>query len=168
MARRRAKRAKPVSVRVDGADEILRNLNRLPPQVRRQHLLEAVKPGAEIIRQAIEEKAPRGEGDKEYKGRKIGHLADSIVVEGRVVDDDAVIYSIGPDKDHYYARWVEFGHALIKVTNRIKNAKGRTVKRETRKIGEVPPHPFMRPGYDSSKDDAERAVARELKRRLGL
>lgn len=165
MARRSAK---PVSVRVSGADEILRNLNRLPPQVRRQHLLEAVKPGAEVIKRAVEEKAPRGEGDATYKGQPIGHLADSIVVEGEVMDDDAVIYKIGPDKHHFYAPFVEFGHAIVRVTNRIKNAAGRTIRRETQELGQVPPHPFMRPAYDESKNEAERAVARELQRRLGL
>lgn len=155
-------------MKIEGGDLIARRLAILPREVSGPSLHDAAMSGAKVLKKAVEQKAPRGRGDGYvWKGNKLGHLADNILAEVTAEKESRrVEISVGPDKDHWYGRLVENGHALVRVLGRYK--KGRRTYRIKKVIGNVPPHPFMRPAFDENTAEAERAVAAVLKRRLGL
>ena len=98
----------------------------------------------------IENKALNGAGEvvKDAIVREVpvrtGKLKESITVSRVKNKDGAKHVEVGPDKDVFYSRFVEFG----------------TVKMKAK--------PFMEPGYENSKDAALDTIQEELKRGLGL
>lgn len=98
----------------------------------------------------IENKALREAGDvvKEAILREVpvrtGTLKASITRSNVKTKDGVKRVEVGPGKDGYYAAFLEFG----------------TFK--------MPADPFMSRGYEKSKDYAERKIASEMKKGLGL
>jgi HK97 gp10 family phage protein len=115
----------------------------LAEEVAREHMRECALAGAEVIRAEIETTAPR----------KTGTLAEDIQKEIKKQTKSRVDVHIGPGKEGWYGRFVEDGHAIVVAG---------------KKVGDVPPHPFMRPAFDAKTDEAYDAFEAELKRRLGL
>lgn len=141
--------AKRVSLKVEGGEQLARRLAILPKEVSGPALRKAAEAGAEVLRQAVADKAPRGAGTNEG-----GHLADNIVAEViKATEAKRVVVAVGPDSKHYYGLFVEHGHPIV---------------RNGRVVGHAPPHPFMRPAFDESTAAAEEAVTDELKKRLEL
>ena len=140
-----------VRVSIEGQRQIVRKLNVLADEVAKLHLEAATLEGAEVIRKAIEDKAPKGES-----GFLKSHILKEVDPEN--TRRNKVTVSIGPHKEAFYALFVEFGHALVRGS-----------RKATRKvIGSVPPHPFMRPAFDESKRRVRQTILLALKRRLGL
>lgn len=135
-----------VKVSVEGQRQIVRRLNVITDEVARTHLEAATLEGAEVIRKAIEDKAPK----------ESGFLKSHILkeVDFKNTRRNKATINIGPHKDAFYALFVEFGHALVRGTRKV--------------IGNVPPHPFMRPAFDESKRNVRQTILLSLKRRLGL
>jgi len=132
-----------VRMKVEGGDKIARKLQMMAEEVARTHMRECALAGAEVIRAEIETTAPR----------KTGTLAGDIQKEVKKQTKSRVDVHIGPGKEGWYGRLVEDGHAIVVAG---------------KKVGDVPPHPFMRPAFDAKTDEAYDAFAAELKRRLGL
>ncbi len=120
-------------LRVDGIDQLLTELTR-----RGQQGLQignsALKSAGEIVKQSIEQHAPR----------QSGKLKNSIKVSGVKTKDGVKYVEIGPDKDAYYAKFLEFG----------------TVKMRAK--------PFMAPALENARDQALAVLKEELRRGLGL
>lgn len=139
-----------VKVSIEGQRQIVRRLNVLSDEVAKTHLEASTLEGAEVIRKAIEDKAPK----------QTGYLKEHIEkeIDPKNSRRNKVTVKIGPHKDAFYAYFVEFGHALVKGS-----------KKATKKvIGNVPAHPFMRPAFDESKRNVRQTILLALKRRLGL
>ena len=153
---------------IDGGKTIAQRLRILPREVAHNHLKDSAQVGAEVIRQAIENRAPRGQGNRTYKGKPIGHMADNIEAKVTKERGGLIEISIGPSKRHFYSRMVEFGHRLVKVVSRYQKKAGGRKYRVVKELGSVPPRPFMRPGWDESHRPAERAVGETLRRRLKM
>ena len=132
-----------VRMKVEGGDKIARRLQMLAEEVAREHMRECALAGAEVIRAEAATLAPR----------KTGTLAGDIQKEVKKQTKSRVDVHIGPGKEGWYGRLVEDGHAIVVAG---------------KKVGDVPPHPFMRPAFDAKTDEAYDAFAAELKRRLGL
>lgn len=49
-----------------------------------------------------------------------------------------------------------------------RTQKGRRTYRIKKEIGQVPPHPFLRPAFDEKVDEAQKKAVEELRRRLKL
>lgn len=145
---------------IEDVDEIRQRLEKIGVATAQDHIREAGRGGAEVIQEDASTRVNTGPHRK--------HLSDSIVVEEIREQDSRISFAIGPDKDHFWGRFVEFGHQQIRVTARIKGANGRTKKRITVNLGQVPPYPFMRPALDTKRRDANQRVAEILRRRLGL
>jgi HK97 gp10 family phage protein len=94
----------------------------------------ALKEAGEVVRQAIEQEAPQ----------KTGTLKKSIKTSGVKGRDGGKHVEVGPGKEGFYGKFVEFG----------------TVKMRA--------NPFMSRGYETSKDEALATIERELKKGLGL
>ena len=132
-----------VRMKVEGGDKLARKLQMLAEEVAREHMRECALAGAEVIRAEIETTAPR----------KTGTLAGDIQKEVKKQTKSRVDVHIGPGKKGWYGRLVEDGHAIVVAG---------------KKVGDVPPHPFMRPAFDAKTGEAYDAFAAELRRRLGL
>jgi len=138
-----------VRLRIKGGDELARRLEALGDKAG-QIIEPAAMAGAEVIREAASENASKGT-------YATGKLARHIVAKVEDVERMSATIAVGPDKEGYYAPWVEFGHALV-----------RGKRKEKKVVGRVPPHPFLRPALDENRKQAREAVANEIKRRLGL
>jgi HK97 gp10 family phage protein len=148
-----------VRVKLEGGDQISTRLQILGEEAAGRHLEAAAIAGAEVIRKAA--------SDNARKGRyATGDLADHIVAEVTKAKSGRVEVSIGPDRDHWYGLLVELGHALVRVVARVR--QGGRVRRITRELGRVAPHPFLRPALDESQEEAQQVFGEELRRRLGL
>lgn len=135
-----------VRVEIEGVEEIARAARRLAAEISGPVTAQAALAAAEVVRAAAQAKAPR----------RTGSLARSIVAEPlRQVPGRARV-AVGPDRAHFYGLFVELGHALV---------RGRR-KAEKRVLRHVPPHPFLRPALDESRDRAARAAADVLRAAL--
>ena len=132
-----------VRMKVEGGDKIARKLQMMAEEVARTHMRECALAGAEVIRAEAATLAPR----------KTGTLAGDIQKEVKKQTKSRVDVHIGPGKKGWYGRFVEDGHAIVVAG---------------KKVGDVPPHPFMRPAFDAKTDEAYDAFEAELRRRLGL
>jgi HK97 gp10 family phage protein len=132
-----------VRMKVEGGDKLARKLQMLAEEVAREHMRECALAGAEVIRAEAATLAPR----------KTGTLAGDIQKEVKKQTKSRVDVHIGPGKEGWYGRLVEDGHAIVVAG---------------KKVGDVPPHPFMRPAFDAKTGEAYDAFEAELKRRLGL
>ncbi len=132
-----------VRMKVEGGDKIARRLQMLAEDVAREHMRECALAGAEVIRAEAATLAPR----------KTGTLAENIEKEIKKQTKSRVDIHIGPGEEAWYGRLVEDGHAIVVAG---------------KKVGDVPPKPFLRPAFDAKTGEAYDAFAAELKRRLGL
>ena len=132
-----------VRMKVEGGDKIARKLQMMAEEVARTHMRECALAGAEVIRAEAATLAPR----------KTGTLAGDIQKEVKKQTKSRVDVHIGPGKEGWYGRLVEDGHAIVVAG---------------KKVGDVPPHPFMRPAFDAKTGEAYDAFEAELRRRLGL
>ena len=104
---------------------------------------------------------------KETKARtpkRTGALRRSISKKGRTIPaQQTAEVKIGPRSGYRdgkiyparYAHLVEFGHRQV-----VNTATGK------KNIGFVPPKPFMRPAYESKKDEAREIYGREIGDRI--
>lgn len=84
-------------IKMEGFDELIGKLDDLShPEIAK---IEALDTGAEYLREKIADSTNRSE--KSHK-----HTADSIIVKNR-----GDVREIGPDSDHHYYTWVEFGRS---------------------------------------------------------
>ena len=113
-----------VRMKVEGGDKIARKLQMMAEEVARTHMRECALAGAEVIRAEAATLAPR----------KTGTLAGDIQKEVKKQTKSRVDVHIGPGKEGWYGRLVEDGHAIVVAG---------------KKVGDVPPHPFMRPAFDA-------------------
>jgi len=128
-------------VEVEGLEQALSKLGTIGRTIARNQtkgiMLDAIEP----IRVAVKAAAPVG---------PTGNLKRSIQKQIWEHDKrrnriDAEVYSKRPEGAH--AHLVEFGHRIV---------TGGKLGKGGRVVGSVPPHPFMRPAYDQTKDLATR------------
>jgi HK97 gp10 family phage protein len=122
----------------------------------------ALREGAAIVQQAVTERAQ----EKDTTGGVLpdGALKSDIVVRLKQGKDDGIIRAyIGPDKDTaYVARWVEYGHRMIRGgRSRLYKLTGK-VKGPGRHVGDIPAHPFIRPGWEASRSQAADVIQKTL------
>lgn len=147
-----------MKLEVEGVETIVAALRDMRHDLARRHLAAAVRAGAEVIREEAQRRAPVD----------TGALRDDIKTR-RVMNpvDAPVEYRVANSKETFYARFVEFGHAKVKPGQYREYRATLRAKREWAG-GYVAPRPFMRPAFDTKRDEAQRVIARELKRRLKL
>ena len=107
---------------VKGLKELNAALTALPLKLEKKHLRKAMKEAGLIPQEDMEARARRAAGGPTYpvvftdttsKGggeRGPGHAADHIVVVSRISEKKGLVQvKIGPDKDHWYLSFQEFG-----------------------------------------------------------
>lgn len=146
-------------IRIDGLDALKRALDELPKRTANKHLRAAVASGARVIRDAAKTKAPVYTGPVSQGHPPPGTLKRSIVakfIKEKSTNTKQVYYVTARrgkqyqkqgkkgnlSQDAFYAHMVEFG----------------TVK--------MSPRPFLRPAFDTKKDDAVRAITKTIQTRV--
>ena len=117
---------------VRGFQELERALKRASDAVAREALVEATAAGTKVIIDGAQRRAPKDTG----KGAESIHA--SVTERSRF----GVTQTIGPSKNAFYMRFVEFG--TVKMTAR----------------------PFLRPALDEERDATIREVGRKLWERI--
>lgn len=148
---------------------------RLEANVMRGALRAGVRVYADLARTMAPEAEPSEKNRRLYGGRR-GLLRDSIRVRvslknGRVTARVVAGGRVG-SADAYYANWVEKGtkpHTIRIVSARALdiggNSSGGWVVTQVQHPG-AQPHPYMEPAFDQGTDQAVRAVAAYVRKRL--
>lgn len=113
---------------IEGTAELVRALRRIRGAASGKALARADAAGAEVIVERAQELAP--------KDTRAG--AKSIAAEQESVGPTRAVYSVGPDRRHFYMRFHEFGTVKMAAT------------------------PFLRPALRDQKAEIVRKVGDEL------
>lgn len=122
-----------VKMELEGIENLIDEVEKLGKQGSKIEN-KALKEAGEVIKDSIVREVPV----------RTGKLKKSISVSGIKRKSGEPYVQVGPGKDGWYGKFVEFG----------------TVKMKAK--------PFMEPGYENSKDAALDTIQEELKRGLGL
>jgi HK97 gp10 family phage protein len=128
---------------VRGSQDLQSRLRAVGQEIATKVTQQALEAGAAVIKTAVEEVTPRKSGEL------ASGLTSAVIVAPSGQAGEA---RVGFGHQDYKARWLEFGHRLVKG----KGAKAH-------EIGRVSAHPFMRPAYETSKDEAQAAVATTIR-----
>ncbi len=161
-----AKRFVAGSIKLEGLDEVIAELRKRGMDAA-AGVEEICHAGATAVREEIESRAP-------------GRFAENMVQVTTSKDGaNRVTVTVGIRKDSYIARFLEFGvqpHSIpragkvpapgVKPKRRKRLRVLRFNGRYARRVNHpgFAPRPFMRPGYEASKDDAQDAMSDKTKK----
>lgn len=129
-----------VTVQVEGLTELNAALQDLGDKVAKQFLRKAGKEASDLFVEAAKQRAPVLK--KATRQRQPGTLRDSIIAKVSLRKGKGLSVRVGPKKEVFYARFVEFG------------------------TSKMAPHPYMRPAWDNEKQAALDAFAESLKAQI--
>lgn len=168
------------STGVQGLEELLRRLDQIPLALSRNVARDALQEAGEVIQRAAESSAPR----------RTGELAEDIVVVVKVSGDlRQNMVEVGPGypgpglktrkRGKYaggadsttspgvYGGFVERGHGMpgYSWASRFGSAKQRRRTGRQIELGshDVPPHPWLKPAFEASQDEAIEVLAERTK-----
>lgn len=154
-----------IVVSMVGLEEINKRLDQLEQHIRRRLLVDAMKTSMKKMLAFAEAVCVKGNGKNDLPQRGVnvtrrnkrqggaryshrgGHLSRSFkIVKPRSND----LYSLETRliNTAYYARWVEYGHNIVKGKGRNKKV-----------VGWSAPRPFMRPTFEASKNQVVNDLA---------
>jgi HK97 gp10 family phage protein len=149
-----------ISIEVTGLKELQAKLADLSANQANAAIRKALRAGAEVEQAAIAEAAP------------INATGGGTIPEGALKNDITITMSrddrgqpvaiVQPGKyTRHVARWVEYGHRLIRGgrSRLLENGKS---KGPGSQIGTVEPHAFIRPAYESSRSAVAEAICTTL------
>jgi hypothetical protein len=154
-------------------------------------LAAAMRATVDQVRESVDEPVLRAAGfagaevfRDEAKRNALSHIQTGTIYRNIIVKrieeesrgDERQVYLVTVRKgdygggDAYYWRWVEHGHKFVPRNNRISARTGRKVGWAAhRRAAEleygtatVPAYPFMRPAYESKKQQASDVMTRTL------
>jgi len=158
VARRRSRtggRSRTQAV-ITGESELMNRLNSMADDLKKEITKEALMAGAEVVKREMSAKAD-------------GSIAQSIKMEFPETTGIPTI-RIGPDKEHWYAAFQEFGavpHTVKIKSKQILADGGEVFGREIRHPG-VRKDPFVRPAVDDHEAEIKSAMMSVIRRRLGV
>ena len=134
-------------VEIEGIEDVVKQLKRVGVDITDALELIATA-GAAVMAERVAGGAP-------------GEIAGSIVTDTLEKSRKRVEVGTGPDKDHFYARYVEFGTQAHEI--RPSTAKALTIDGGLYAGATHPGNserPFMRPAFDGGRGAAEREMAK--------
>lgn len=134
------------AVKVEGLNDLARDLNALSARVRRNTLVEALEEGAEPMRALMRRHAPRDPGVPDIADNMVVSRVNRTIGEGGTLgrqDEFQATVAVGPAKGFFYGLFLEYGW------------------RHVRGIF-VPAQPFMRPAFDEGAPKALPIISRAL------
>jgi HK97 gp10 family phage protein len=155
-----------LSLQPDSYAKFKQAIKDLERAARKEVIEQALMAGGSIIHDAAEQKAPGPLAIRTVSGRTLKTKVDPKFAG--VVKGNTKLVAIGPDIDHWYFRFFEFGATRHDI--KPKNAKalvfegsaGTIITGFARQTGGVPMRPFLRPAVDGNKDAAVKAMGAVL------
>jgi HK97 gp10 family phage protein len=142
-----------MGVQMQGIADMQSNLQRIGEEVRERLVLRAVRDAGVVIQDAMRESAHvLAERNPGSDALQPGQLRADIRVRARL-EEGVARAIIGPVKYAHVARWVEFGHRLVKGGSSHATGKG-GFSGAGQQIGEVPAYPTLRPAFERSAEQA--------------
>lgn len=139
-----------VTAEVKGVPELKAAFRKLGPDLAASILTKALQAGANVLKDAIAERAT--------EHHKTGEMEASLMTAVDVSPSGmSGVARVGFGEQGHKAAWVELGHRQV--------GHG-IVKSERKEVGHVPAHPFVRPAYEASKGAAKDAVAEVIRERM--
>jgi len=135
-------RSDEFSIEIEGIDEVCRLFEEAPRRAIPTALLRGLAAGGRVIEETMAGLAP------DRTGELLADLATVVTLDSEMRGGVAAVgFSHGGSDLHgygmdYVARFVEYGHRLV---------GHKPLKKE---LGQVAPHPFMRPAAESSAEAA--------------
>lgn len=166
-------------VAIEGLDEFLDNLNRLPDAFHPEVLERAGKRALLAFLDRARDLAPVDDASETPK-RPYAKLRNSLIIGTRLNDSQRkILRKVGKNYVEVYAgantafdsiaHLIEFGHLIVGPLKMGPNKRGSRLvkKRGTGKVlGFVPPNPFMRRAWASTQDEVLKRAAVELEKIL--
>lgn len=135
-----------LTINVNGVPELQKAFANLAGPVAEKALTKGVIQAAQVFQESITENAPVRPALPSGTALPVGKLKQSIQIRARKLKSGAVAAFVEPSAEtRHIARFVEYGHQLISGGRQGKGGKF---------AGRVPPHPFVRPAYEVSAQDA--------------
>lgn len=129
-----------VNVKIDGLKEIDAKLKELGTRFNRE------------MQPALEEAGKLVAGEaKRLAPEDSGVLKESIDIQRTTIKKNEVSVDVGPGKKAFYSLWVEYGH-------NIRDGRGKKAK----VVGKAQPRPYLRPAYDTKKEEAKQIIRDRL------
>lgn len=162
-----------VRMEVTGLSGVIQALKELPKNISTNVSRGAAYAGAAVIRDKVGELAPVYSGTDPRVGVGVLKKAVYAVRSKSESTDERQVYFVGirrgrkeqsKGRDAYYWTWVEFGHHVVprapKGAAKLSVRQKAVVSGDSLVVGSsyVLPHPFFRPAYESSKENAANAI----------
>lgn len=147
-----------------GYRELDASLQMLEAKMQKDVFIKALEPAAQVFLSSMQAKVPHG---------KTGKLAESLRVQVRkdpkgkwYQAGDVVVGVVGV----YYARFVEFGHAIRKAAGEVDYIRKRwnskhgklATKKVSKEVGHVPAKQFIRPAFQQNEAAAMDMITEKL------
>ncbi len=149
-------------VRVEGLEELRDTLlKRLPEALQGKALQGALAKAARPIVATAKSLAPTKSGRLKHAIYSARDKSSTKTRESRIIGVRRGRKFQKTDRDAYYWKFIEFGHAAIKT----KRAKGLGSEKSGffgKEVHAVPPKPFMRPAFEQNKLKALEITRAEL------
>ena len=155
------------SIEIRGGTELQQKLDELKKEQADAFMRKALREGASVIRNEVAERAPEQveTPGPESTALPPGALRNDVVVRTpRKTTGPLVVVEFGKYTRHV-ARWVEYGHRLVRGGYLKVLANGKT-RGKGKEFGQVAAHPFIRPGFEASAPRAVDAITESLKQSL--
>lgn len=135
-----------LTIDVKGVPELQKAFANLAGPVAEKALTKGVVEAAKIFQESITANAPVRPALPSGTALPVGMLKQSIQIRARKLRSGAIAAFVEPSAEtRHVARFVEYGHQLIAGGRQGKGGKF---------AGRVPAHPFVRPGYEVSAQEA--------------
>jgi len=149
-----------INIEITGLAELKATFESLATKDADRAVLKALKAGAVIEQAAITAAAPV----KDTTGGLLpdGALKSDITISTKRDSQGKPYIIVAPGKyTAHVARWVEYGHRLVRggYSRVLKSGKTRGPGKE---VGTVQAHPFIRPAYEESQNAVASAIATTL------
>jgi HK97 gp10 family phage protein len=155
-----------LTIEIQGLAELQAKLNDLGTKAADAAMRKALKAGAAIEQAAISERAPIKVGTGGILPD--GALKNDIVIKIKRDDRGGMTAVVGPDKyTAHVARWVEYGHRLVRGGYSKKFADG-TTRGPGKEVDQVEEHPFIRPAWEASREEVTTAITTTLASEIEL
>lgn len=167
--------ADTMRMQVTGMKELRDAIKALPHALAEHALKKADRAGAQVIADAMQDACPiqeiKAPGSDSLAPGQLKEDIRVILVEQDVStrQDNIFVAEVGPKRYAYVARWVEYGHANVHggYSKRKYDVAGNFTgeRRGPGKIAEgyTPPHPFLRPAFEASRQAAQEKIVVTLR-----
>lgn len=157
-----------MGVKIAGLEQVLANIDEFRSEMGTAAIKSGTRAAAKVYAEAERAKAPVLDHKTAHStSLNPGELREDIRITPVRQDEAGFVHTyVGPgNRTHHVAGWVEWGHRLVRggYSRVLANGKKRGPGKE---VGRVPPHPFLRPAYDESQNEAINAFVEAAAKRL--